>query len=84
MVNITMINMCKLLCCFKHSLYQLCHRVVSFVILDRSFNHFGSQFFILLNDRLDEYNIAKVFSGSSIVRSQHGSEGQEHSLINGV
>lgn len=78
-INVTVIDMYKLFyCCFKHSLYQHCHCIISPVILGRSFNHFEPRFFFLSNDRLDDCKIAKVSSG--IVRSLPGSGDQERAF----
>lgn len=57
-VNVTVINMDKWLCCFRHSWHQLCHCFISSMVLNRSFNHFGLSFSVS-NDRLEEYKIAE-------------------------
>lgn len=39
-VNATVVNTYKLLCCFQDPLYQLCYCVISPVTFGRSFNDF--------------------------------------------
>ena len=81
-INVAMIKMYELLCCCcKHSLYRLCLCALWdwAALLITS----GLSFF-LLNDRLDEYKMAEVFSSFNSIRLWCGSEGQGPSLVDGV